>query len=81
MLELQSERVKVLNSGDAAVDLSGWTLKSLTGSQQFVFPEGFSLAQGEVVNVVSGPGWEGNEFSSLPEEKQERQLVWGKRHM
>ena len=79
MLELQNERVEVLNSSDAAVDLSGWTLKSLTGSQQFAFPEEFSLAQGEVVNVVSGPGWEDKEFSSLPGEEQERQLVWGKR--
>lgn len=81
MLELQNERVKVVNSGDAAVDLSGWILKSLTGSQQFAFPEGFLLGQDEVVNVVSGPGWEDTEYSPLPEEEQERQLVWGKRNM
>ena len=79
-LELQQERVKVWNSGDMTVDMSGWTMNSLTGSQQFAFPDGFSLEAGEAVDVVSGPTWDVDDSSPSSGGLQKR-LLWSKRRM
>lgn len=55
LLLLQEERVDVHNSTDRTLSLTGWKLKSIEGSQEFVFPEGFELAAGATVVVWSGP--------------------------
>ena len=54
-LDLIEERVDVTNSTDKTWNLTGWKLKSLEGSQEFTFPDGFELAAGASVVVWSGP--------------------------
>jgi len=53
-VSLEDEFVTITNNGDSAVDLSGWHLLSVEGSQSFYFPEGHSLESGETVYVTSG---------------------------
>jgi hypothetical protein len=52
----RSEHVTIANQGAAPQDLSGWTLRSATGGQTYVFPPGFTIAPGATVNVHSGAG-------------------------
>jgi hypothetical protein len=52
----RAEHVVVANDGTAAQELTGWTLRSPTGGQTYVFPPGFVLGPGGTVNVHSGAG-------------------------
>jgi len=52
----RAEHVVIANVGSAAQDLSGWTLRSVSGGQSYTFPAGFVLAPGASVNVHSGAG-------------------------
>ena len=54
--EGRTERVVIANDGTVAQELTGWTLRSVTGSQSYSFPAGFVLAPGALVNVHSGSG-------------------------
>jgi len=54
--EGRTERVVILNDGTVAQELTGWTLRSVTGSQSFAFPAGLVLAPGASVSVHSGSG-------------------------
>ncbi len=35
--------------------MTGWKLVSMTGSQVYAFPAGFTLASGATVKITSGP--------------------------
>ena len=52
---LNDEYFALQNRGDAAVDLSGWSVANERG-WTFVFPAGFTLPPGAVVYVHSGAG-------------------------
>jgi hypothetical protein len=49
------ECVEISNFGESAQDLTGWTLKD-EQDHTYDFPEGFTLAPGEVVMVHTGVG-------------------------
>lgn len=48
-----NDSVTILNSGNAAVDLSGWFLFSERGGETFVFPDGSILEAGQEITVSS----------------------------
>ncbi len=48
-----NDSVTILNSGDKAVDLSGWYIFSERGGETFVFPDGSILEAGEEITVTS----------------------------
>lgn len=52
--EGSDEYVRIYNYGGAAVNLAGWDLLSVVGSQNYSFP-GYSLQPGTSVYVHSGP--------------------------
>lgn len=54
-IDLRREIVTIRNTGDVTVDLSGWSLVSEEGGQQFVFEAGVTLLPGQTIQVVSGP--------------------------
>ncbi len=47
--------MRITNVRAQTLDLSGWTLVSVTGNQRFTFPAGTKLAPGKTITVVSGP--------------------------
>ncbi|MBR6028069.1 MAG: lamin tail domain-containing protein [Clostridia bacterium] len=47
----QTDTISLTNTGSAAVDLSGWFIRSERGGQVFVFPEGASLDSGKSLTV------------------------------
>ncbi|HEV7761607.1 MAG TPA: lamin tail domain-containing protein, partial [Acidimicrobiales bacterium] len=53
---LDDEYAVITNTGDAAVDLTGWKLRDDSTSNRFAFPSGFGLAPGGEVTVHVGPG-------------------------
>ncbi|KAL6063053.1 hypothetical protein QOT17_011856 [Balamuthia mandrillaris] len=53
-LDLKGDCVTLLNDGLEDVDLSGWILQSVTGNQNFVFEEKFTLKAGGSVTIWSG---------------------------
>lgn len=53
-LDTKAERVSVVNDGDAAVDLTGWSLFSEKGKDWYFFPAGTTLDPGDRVTVWSG---------------------------
>lgn len=55
-LDPNAEYVVVRNTGDGAVDLTGWGIKDESASHRFAFPDGFSLAAGAAVTVHTGCG-------------------------
>jgi hypothetical protein len=54
-VDLVAEEVRITNTGDSTIDLSGWRLLSTRGNQEFFFPAGVTLTAGETVTVTSGP--------------------------
>jgi len=54
-ISLSDEVATIENTGDSAVDLSGWKLVSVTGDQVFQFPSGYVLQPGATVRIHSGP--------------------------
>ncbi len=52
---LNDERVRITNTGDGDLDLSGYTLEDAAGNS-YTFPDGFTLAPGASVWVHSGSG-------------------------
>jgi len=59
-VSLDEEIVTIKNNGDSTVDLSGWHLLSVEGSQSFYFPEGYTLGAGETMYVTAGRGAKDN---------------------
>jgi len=55
-LVLTEEWVSFRNTGDAAVDLTGWSVRDESASKRYEFPAGFSLDGGAVVVLRSGCG-------------------------
>lgn len=53
---LNDEWVEVQNTGDSAVDLTGWVVRDESSSHRFSFPQGFRLAPGATVRIRSGCG-------------------------
>jgi len=53
-LDLVADYVTIMNRGSSDVDLSGWILRSVTGSQYFKFPSGSVLAKGACASIWSG---------------------------
>lgn len=53
--DVEDEYVTFRNTGDEALDLSGWIVENDDG-QRFVFPDGFTLDAGQNVTVHSGRG-------------------------
>ena len=62
---LDDEYVVFANDGDAALDLTGWTVEDEAGGT-YTFPEGFTLEAGERVTLHTGSGTD-----------TERDLYWG----
>jgi competence protein ComEC len=62
---LNDEYVIFENSGDDALDLSGWTIEDDVG-QSYTIPDGFTLDAGETVTLRTGSG-----------ENSEDELYWG----
>lgn len=54
-VDLIEEVVTIKNNGSMKVNLTGWKLVSETGSQTYIFPDGFVLKAGAKVNIRSGP--------------------------
>ena len=54
-LDCGTERVTVANRGDAAVDLTGWSVHDDGARHTFTFPSGSELLAGQAVTVASGP--------------------------
>ncbi|MGN7479116.1 MBL fold metallo-hydrolase [Solibacillus silvestris] len=52
--DLHAEIVAIQNNSSEAVNLQGWQLVSMEGNQVFDFPN-IILAQGETINITSGP--------------------------
>ncbi len=52
---LNDEYVVFENTGDAPIDLSGWTVEDAAGAR-YAFPEGFTLDPGERVTLHTGSG-------------------------
>ncbi|WP_436932699.1 lamin tail domain-containing protein [Halosimplex halobium] len=52
---LNAERVKLTNTGNGPIDLSGYTLSD-AANHEFAFPDGFTLGAGESVYVHTGSG-------------------------
>jgi len=53
-VNLQGEIVLIKNNGNHPVDLSGWKLLSVKGSQDFFFPAGTILQAGKEMTIASG---------------------------
>ena len=53
---LNGEWLRIQNSGDNLVDVTGWGIRDESASNRFEFPAGFSLAPGEQVIIHSGCG-------------------------
>jgi len=53
---LDDEYAVITNTGDAAVDLTGWKLRDDSTSNRFAFPSGFGLAPEREVTVHVGGG-------------------------
>jgi len=53
-LDLIGDFVSVVNKGSKDQDLTNWFIKSIIGSQRFVFPKGSVLKCGTTVTVWSG---------------------------
>lgn len=70
-LDLAGESVTIVNQGSVEADLTGWTLRSTVGEQEFTFPS-LVLGPGERVQVVSGDAAEDN---------PPRTLRWGERNV
>ena len=52
-VNLRAETADITNNGDTELDLTGWTLVSVTGGQRFTFPS-MTLAAKATVTVTSG---------------------------
>jgi hypothetical protein len=52
---LNREWVQVRNYGVKAWNLTGWSVRDVTG-YKFVFPSGFTLQPGDTVTLHTGPG-------------------------
>jgi micrococcal nuclease len=50
------ESVVLTNGSDGVVDLTGWWLLSVRGSQRYTLPAGTVLAPGASITIYSGPG-------------------------
>jgi len=50
------EEITICNTGSQAVDLTGWFIRSVTGGQEYAFPNGYILGPGEQVTVYSYTG-------------------------
>lgn len=62
---LNDEFIVYENTGNATLDLSGWTVTDASGAT-FTFPDGFTLAPGEQVTLYTGSGT-----------NTESELYWG----
>lgn len=51
--DLENDSVTIANTGNEAVEISGWFLYSERGGETFVFPEGSRIAAGQTVTVTS----------------------------
>ncbi len=60
-VDRQAEVVRITNVSGQTLDLSGWTLVSVTGNQRFTFPAGTTLGPGKTLSVVSGPRAQGGQ--------------------
>jgi len=55
-VNLNDEWLRIRNSGDNLVDMTGWGIRDESASNRYEFPVGFSLAAGESAIVHSGCG-------------------------
>lgn len=55
-VNLNGEWVVLRNDGPGPADLTGWVVKDESASHRFRFPDGFALAPGAEVTVLSGCG-------------------------
>jgi competence protein ComEC len=53
-VDLDAEVVTIKNNGSADIDMTGWKLVSVEGTQTFDFPANYVLTSGSTVRVTSG---------------------------
>lgn len=53
---LNEEWLRIRNDGDVVVELTGWGIRDESAGNRFRFPDGFTLASGETVEIRSGCG-------------------------
>lgn len=53
---LNDEWVELINPGDTAVDLTGWSVKDESATHRYHFPDAFSLGKGQTVRLHTGCG-------------------------
>lgn len=75
-LGLESETVVIENPTRQTVDLTGYTLQSKTGDQEFSFPKGFKLAGKASVTIHSG-----GKASQAKHDKPPRSLLWTRQYI
>lgn len=54
--DLNGELIVLGNTGDEAVDLTGWVLRDSSSQNRFSFPTGFTLGPGDEVTIRTGVG-------------------------
>ena len=64
-IDLEGEEVIIKNTSASDIDMTGWSLVSVTGSQTYYFPAGYRLKAGSIIKIVSGRGAAGNGVSTL----------------
>lgn len=64
-VSLSDEYIIIKNNSNSSINLTGWTIVSVTGNQTYEFPYGYTLGSGSSVKIVSGRGAEGNGSSVL----------------
>lgn len=62
--DLDAEYVTIVNQGETAIDISGWTLRDESSRNRLVFPDGLVLGSGSRLRIPSGcgdiPSWCGD---------------------
>ncbi len=53
---LNGEWVEIANQGTIDLELTGWTVRDESSSHRYAFPDGFTLAAGTSVRILSGCG-------------------------
>ncbi|WP_281201111.1 MBL fold metallo-hydrolase [Orenia metallireducens] len=53
-VDLKKEIVKIQNTHESTIDISGWKLVSVKGGQSFIFPPATIIKAGAIIKITSG---------------------------
>lgn len=56
----------IVNGGETAIDISGWTLHDDGPNHTFMFPAGTSIRSAGILTVVTGPGAANTRAGEIP---------------